>query len=389
MNPAFQKIIEIAQKSERKILGLMSGTSLDGLDIALCKFSGSGKNTQFQIEKFTTVAYSKKEQKKILSFFAKKQVDLQGLTLLNTCLGKLHGKMILQTLKDWKIKNTEIDLIASHGQTIFHAPRNLHQIPEEFNATLQISDADQISFLTQRPVISDFRQKHTAAGGEGAPLASYGDFYLFSSEKENRIMLNIGGIANFTFLPKNQNPQEIIATDTGTGNKLIDQAMQFFFNKSFDENGNTARKGKVDFQYLAFLKNHSFFKRDFPKTTGPEMFSWEWLNQAKDIFPQKAEDLLITLTKFTAETIAEAIEKITPKNSSIYISGGGTHNSFLMEILAKELPNYKLFSLEKLGVDSDSKEALLFAVLANEWLYGEGIALNGMPSLSLGKLSLP
>ncbi|MDX2046667.1 MAG: anhydro-N-acetylmuramic acid kinase, partial [Chitinophagaceae bacterium] len=200
MHRHIQKLYAIAAKPQRRIIGLMSGTSVDGLDVALCSIEGSGRDTNVSVEHFETVSYGKEFKEEIKSVFSKKQVDLEKLCLLNPWVALQHAEIINGCLKKWNIRNDEVDLIASHGQTIYHAPKALHGFSKFGNATLQIGDGDHLATATNIITLSDFRQKHIAAGGEGAPLAVYGDYLIFSKKGENRIMLNMGGIANFTFL---------------------------------------------------------------------------------------------------------------------------------------------------------------------------------------------
>lgn len=269
MNKNISSLYEIAQKETRKILGLMSGTSLDGLDLALCEISGEGENTVVKIEQFETIDYSEEIKTEIRKVFAKKTIDFQHLVLLNEWIADLHAGMINDYLSKWNISASEVDLIASHGQTVLHAPKFLHQQEKFPNATLQIGDGDHIAVKTGIITLSDFRQKHIAAGGEGAPLAVYGDYLLFSKKGENRIMLNMGGIANFTYLPASQNAEEVFVTDTGTANTLIDIfTKQFFPEKSYDKDAEIAKSGTVNQELLSELKSNSFFQKSFPKTIG-------------------------------------------------------------------------------------------------------------------------
>src|SRR3569833_1207243 len=198
----------------------MSGTSLDGLDIALCRLTGSGLQTRFSLLNFTTIPYEEAFKKEVQQVFAKKEASLEKVCLLNAYIGTFHADLILKALSDWKIKPDEVDFIASHGQTIYHAPKRLHQQKEWPNATLQIGDGDHIAIKTGILTISDFRQKHIAAGGEGARLALYGDVLLGSKPGENRLLLNIGGIANLTWLPGDGNYDNVLCTDIGPGNTL-------------------------------------------------------------------------------------------------------------------------------------------------------------------------
>jgi anhydro-N-acetylmuramic acid kinase len=188
MIESIEKLSQIANKPSRKIIGLMSGTSLDGLDIALCEVFGNGKSTKINLLQFETIEYNNKFRDEIKTIFSKKNIDLEKLCLLNEWIGKVHAEMINKKLSDWQIQNNEIDLIASHGQTIYHAPESLHQHKIFGNGTLQIGDGDQIAVNTSIITISDFRQKHIAAGGEGAPLAAYGDYLLYSGENKSSIL---------------------------------------------------------------------------------------------------------------------------------------------------------------------------------------------------------
>ena len=401
MNSNIESLYKIAQKPTRTIIGLMSGTSLDGLDVALCEVSDSGKNTKVTLKEFQTVPYSDTTKAEIRKVFAKKTIDFQHLALLNEWIGNLHANMVLDCLNEWNLTPEKVDLIASHGQTVMHAPKVLHQQMQFPNATLQIGDGDHIAVRTGITTVSDFRQKHVAAGGEGAPLAVYGDYYLFSSETENRIMLNLGGIGNFTYLPKNQNPEQVFVTDTGTGNTLIDAFVQLHFPEmSYDKDAQIARKGTVNSNLLQALRNNSFFKASFPKTTGPELFNLDYVQKAmieSQTQQLAVEDVLATLTRFSAETAAEAIlfainqSNTTAKDCTVYVSGGGVHNPLLMEHL-NELVACQFKNTNDLGISADAKEAILFAVLANETITGSPTDFGtkqGIPSVRMGKISFP
>lgn len=391
MNLIFEKLYQITQKESRIILGLMSGTSLDGLDLALCQFSGSGKNTRFQLLHFKTKSYSLEEQQILRTILSQSEVNLEKLTLINAWFGRLTAKIILETLQEWGISTETIDAIASHGQTIFHAPKSQHQQEGFPNATLQIGDGDHIAQLTGILTLNDFRQKHIAIGGEGAPLVVYGDALLFFSDTENRVFLNIGGISNFTFLPKGQNTSGIWASDTGPGNTLIDLAVRHFYpDKKFDVNGEIAQSGTVNQNWIQNWKQHPFFQHGFPKSTGLEVFNADFLEKYTPNWQnENPENLIASLSHFTVETIAEAIESETPSPSKIYISGGGSQNGYLVNSLQKRLKNYFIALSDELGIHSDAKEAILFALFANETLAGEGLTFNGLPPVRMGKLSFP
>lgn len=394
-----QQIFSAAQKKERVILGLMSGTSLDGLDMALCSITGSGMQTKLKLLQFETVAFGNGFKTAIKDIFSKKTIDFEKLCLLNPWVAEQHAAIINATLKKWQVKNEAVDIIASHGQTVYHAPYHLHQQQQFGNATLQIGDGDHLAVATGITVISDFRQKHIAAGGEGAPLAVYGDYLIFGKEGEDRILLNIGGIANFTFLPGTMNSAAIFSTDTGPGNTMMDALMQQqFAGKHFDENAELAKAGIINNLLLAALKEHHFFHQSFPKTTGPELFNLNYLQAAKERSGTQTisiADTMATLNKFSADTIVDALKKTTGTNSMyrIIASGGGMHNPLLMQHIKEMLPGFSFSTTAALNINPDAKEAVLFAVLANECICGDGSYLQkgikGMPAVSMGKISFP
>ena len=420
MNHNLQRLYDFASRPSRRIIGLMSGTSMDGLDVALCQITGHGGATKVTLLNFDTVDYTEEVKNEIRQIFAKQNIDFQHLTLLNEWIGQLHGDMVLSCLAKWGLDTEGVDLVASHGQTVFHAPKILHNIERFSNGTLQIGDGDHVAVTTGIITLSDFRQRHVAAGGEGAPLAVYGDYFIFSDPTENRLMLNMGGIANFTYLPASLDASEVFVTDTGTGNTLLDAFVRRFFpEKAYDKDAEIARKGRVLPDLLATLKADDFFKKPFPKTTGPELFSVAYVMNAvkntpsvsklfsalksKTKRPSDAQiaDLLATLTRFSAETIAEAMRSvfISKKFSTaeiqgfkIYMSGGGTHNPLLVNWLQELLPEIEFRKTEVLGINGDAKEAVLFAILANECVAGQRVNFGnrtGVPSVSMGKISFP
>jgi anhydro-N-acetylmuramic acid kinase len=396
MNDNIRKLHRIASARSRTIIGLMSGTSLDGLDIAQCKLTGHGQRTGFELLRFVTVPYSASEKDRILAVFARPTVDFKLLCELNPWIATLHADMILASLKKWRVSPDSVDLIASHGQTVFHAPKSVTPGVSQ-NSTLQIGDGDHLAVKTGIITLSDFRQKHIAAGGEGAPLAVYGDYLLFSKKGENRILLNIGGIGNFTFLPGSNDPSKVFVTDTGPGNTLLDQIVRKGTGLSYDKDAEIARQGKVVQPLLDALKDHRFFKLPIPKTTGPELFNTGYIEQAcrtAGVTDIKLEDLMATLTRFSAETICDAIRQRTSRRERyrLIVSGGGAHNPLLLGWIKELLPQMEVETMDVLGVSGDAKEAVLFAVLANEAVAGGNVQFGkrrGIPSVSMGKISFP
>jgi anhydro-N-acetylmuramic acid kinase len=390
--------VNVAAKQERMVVGLMSGTSMDGLDIALCSIKGSGSDTKFELKAFTTVDYTNDFKEKILSIFSKEMVALETLCLLNAWVGKQHGKMVLNALDTWKIAPENVDMIASHGQTIYHAPKSLHPNSEYDPATLQIGDGDHIAVTTGILTLSDFRQKHLAAGGEGAPLAVYGDYLLCSHPTENRLLLNMGGIANFTYLSAGCTLDQVFSTDTGTGNTLMDAYTRAHFAPlAYDKNGAIAASGKISEALLSELKAHSFFSLVLPKTIGPELFNLDFLfkaQNASNTLGLSPQDVMATLNRFSAETIADCIQSSIPAGSkfNMYSSGGGMHNPVLMDHLTNLLPDATLYSSDVIGINPDAKEAILFALLANEAVAGTPLFAGGHATkipTTMGKISFP
>jgi anhydro-N-acetylmuramic acid kinase len=394
MNPGIETLYRIAKKPKMQILGLMSGTSLDGLDLALCEFEGTGLNTKFQLKQFVSLPYSSEFKESIQAVFSKEQIHFPSLSTLNAEIGIKHAELILNAIQSWGIKPGEIDLIASHGQTVMHRPMRHGNQP---NSTLQIGDGDHIALKTGIITLSDFRQKHVAAGGEGAPLAMYGDYFLFSKKGENRILLNIGGIGNFTFLPANQDPNLILVTDTGPGNTLIDACVRTHFpGFFFDKDARLGMQGVLHTGLLQALMNLDFFKEDFPKSTGPEYFNLEKVEQLiqANQYTLTPTDLIRTLTEFSAQSMALAIKKYVPvTQANLYVSGGGSQNPLLMQRISELLPEIKMGFSSEIGIPTDAKEAVLFALLANETIMDAGATkvrrLGDSPWVTMGKISLP
>lgn len=392
-----ENLYQRSKKEEKLIIGLMSGTSMDGLDIALCSFKGSGSKTDIKLLKFKTADYTDVFRKQVKSIFSKREVDLEMVCLMNEQVALTHAKLINEAILEWGYKNEDVDFIASHGQTIYHAPKSLHKQDGLPNGTLQIGDGDHIAVNTGIITLSDFRQKHIAAGGEGAPLAVYGDYLIFSKQGEDRIMLNIGGIANYTYLPGDVDAAKVFSTDIGPGNTLMDQYVQKYFGLYYDKDAAIAKAGILNEALLKELLKDDFFAAEFPKTTGPELFSLNYLEEAQQNSGTdnlSKEDVMATLCHFSAQGITEAIKRVLPKlsNPVLYLSGGGMHNPLLLSLLKEALPEIAFKTTHDLEINPDAKEAILFALLANETLNGGDINFGereGVPSICMGKISLP
>lgn len=391
MHSALKKLSKLEHQKSRFIIGLMSGTSLDGLDIALVKVGSCDLNTEVEVINFMSVPYKQDYLSIIKPIFADPNAPLKNVALANKKVAEIHADMVRKALKQWQIDSEKIDLIASHGQTVFH------YASESETYSLQIGDGDHLAKLTGITTLSDFRQKHIAGGGEGAPLAPYADFLLFQHPIEYRVLLNIGGISNYTYLPKNAPFSKMTCADIGPGNTLMDQWVQkhALNDYGYDKNGELAAQGKPCQSLLEAMFKDAFFLNPSLKSTGPEYFNLNWLQQYLEIMPSgyylSKFDVLATLNMLTASTIANQISILDSKHSlNIYVSGGGAFNRTLMKNLSLLLDRHKVGNIQQLNTQADAKEAVLFAVLANQSLFGDVQIFSHhphCPAVSFGKIS--
>ncbi len=381
MNKALHRLSEITNISECMIVGLMSGTSLDGLDIALCRVSDK-KITQ---EKFKTINYPKIITEKLRQTRSKEVVSLGDISYLHTKMALFFAEEVLTALKEWGVKSEDVHFIASHGQTIFHDPENL------VTNTFQIVDGDHIAQKTGILTISDFRQKHVSIGGEGAPLAKYLDEFLFQDERRIRIALNLGGIANLTVIFPVSASKKTLSTDVGPANTLINDAMIAYFDKPFDDGGQTASEGNSHSGLVKYLLLDPFFRKSFPKSTGQELFNLNWVkglmeSHSIELSPR---DLVATLTELTIKSIVRSIDDLIEEMEfDLILSGGGFHNKTILAGLERDLPRAKFLSIEDFGISGDAKEAVLIAFLGYKLLQEKGFNIEGN-EVHLGKISLP
>lgn len=370
------------------VVGLMSGTSLDGIDAALVKIK-ENLCPKVELVEFITLKYSRAVYEEILNCCDKKLGTVDKICRLNFKLGELLADAALQVVKKAGISLEEVDLIGSHGQTIYHNIRE-----KDFISTLQIGAGGVIAERTGITTVSNFRVRDVAAGGEGAPLVPYVDYLLYTSLEHNRILQNIGGIANYTYLPAKANFTEIRGTDTGPGNMLLDGTVSILSNGrwKYDQDGKWAKEGKVSEEFLEELMKHPFICQKAPKTTGREVFG---LSYAREIISQgqkiglSAADILATATAFTAYSIVDSYRRfIKGKIDQIIVGGGGSFNLTLLEMIKnycnKLLTNryINILTQEELGFSSEAKEAIAFAVLAYQTM--KGIA-NNVPQVTEAK----
>ncbi len=357
----------------RLAIGLMSGTSMDGVDVALVKIEGSFINTKVELLDFKTYPIDEDIKEKIISQLDEKTSNIKIITSLNFELAEMFARHVKQLLKDHNLKSSDIDFVASHGQTIYHLPeKEGNLIP----STLQLGDGSVLANKLKITTISNFRTADMALGGQGAPLVPYVDYCLFSSKEKGRIMLNIGGIANITYLKQGGSLEDVIAFDTGPGNMIINYLTEQLYQKPYDEDGLIARSGKVIDSLLEKLLKDDYFKKLPPKSTGREYFGKEYAKKVlNDYKNSKKEDLIATLTHFTAKTIADGclLASNNLDGYELIASGGGANNLYLMELIQNYLKQVRVYTTNDFNLDVDVKEALAFVILGNE-------TLNGKPS---------
>jgi anhydro-N-acetylmuramic acid kinase len=370
-----EKLLKLKEKNPKIIVGLMSGTSADGVDVAVVKVYNSGTKTKVETLGWKTFAFDEGLKKMILRNSQPETSKVDEICRLNFLLAQIYVDSIFKTLDELGIKPSEVDLIGSHGQTIQHLPNEVEIFGYKVKATLQIGDPGVIAKLSGIPTVGNFRVGDVALGGEGAPLVPYFDYLVFRSNKLNRLVLNIGGIANFTILKKNCDVEDVFAFDTGPGNMVVDSLMKLFFDREFDENGEIAQKGKVSDDLLQKMAQHPFINKKPPKSTGREEFGSNFVNQIlkwSEELSLNPEDIIATATEFTVYAIYKNYENFVKPNvevDEIIVSGGGARNKFMMWALERYF-NVPVKFTDEFGISSDAKEAICFAVLANETISG-------------------
>lgn len=356
------------------VAGLMSGTSLDGTDAVLMQIRGVGISTRFKLVCHTAQRFPSELKELLLKNSIPETSRIDDIARLNFLLAQLYADALRSVARKAGISLSQISLIGSHGQTIHHLPKPQKMFGRWIRATLQIGDPSVLAALTGITTVGDFRVADMAVGGEGAPLVPYFDWLVFRLKTKNRILLNIGGIANMTMLPRNCSLDEVIAFDTGPGNMIIDALMQRLYRKQYDRNGNVASSGMISLDLLHWMNRHPFLKRKPPKSTGREefgdVFVDELLKRAKHY---NRDDVIGTATVFTAFSIFESYRifvRHKMRVDEMIVSGGGVKNVALMSALRYYFPNSAVKSSDELGVPSEAKEAMCFAILANETMAG-------------------
>ncbi|ATI52783.1 anhydro-N-acetylmuramic acid kinase AnmK [Bacillus tropicus] len=380
------------------IAGVMSGTSLDGIDVALVRIEGSGVDSKVKLIHFTTVPFRNDIKSEIQQALSIENSNVQLICSLNFKLGLClcFANAVKEICKEANFSLEQLDLIGSHGQTIYHQPK-----PEGnmISSTLQIGEPAVIAYETNTTVISNFRTMDMAAGGQGAPLVPYSEVILYRDPSKNRLLQNIGGIGNVTVIPSQKSDQNVIAFDTGPGNMIIDEVCQRLFQLPYDQNGGIAEQGEVVDEILTYCMNHPFLKMNPPKSTGREQFGEEFVSELLKRYENHSkENILTTVTMFTASSIVHHYKEfILPyyEIDEVILGGGGSYNDTLVEMIRYGLKDEKctIFIQEDIGYSSEAKEAIAFAILANETYHRNPSnvlsATGAKKSVVLGNVTYP
>ncbi|WP_231495758.1 anhydro-N-acetylmuramic acid kinase [Paucisalibacillus sp. EB02] len=357
-------------------VGIMSGTSLDGIDVAVVKISEEEENVQLELTHFDSIPYSAEVKQEILELCDPAKANIQMISSMNMLLGRLYGEAALTVIKASGLQPEDIAFISSHGQTIFHQPEAITIGIHNVTSTLQIGDISTIAEQTGITTVGDFRTRDMAVGGQGAPLVPYADYLLFRDKEIGRVLVNIGGITNLTILPANGNEDLVKAYDTGPGNMIMDYFAKRITNgkQGYDKNGELASGGKVIHDWLEDLLNEPYYALEPPKSTGRELFGEEYASSLWDTADKLAislVDRIATVTKLTAVTLTDQI-KLHLESANIqevFISGGGCYNPTLMREIESGLPtDIKLRKMDEIGMPADAKEAMVFALLGYQYL---------------------
>lgn len=382
-------------------IGVMSGTSVDGIDIAITAITGETPHLSVDLIYFKSIPFSSIVKEAVFRLFQPHTSSSEDLCSMNFLLGELFAEAIVQVAEEANIDLQDVLLISSHGQTIFHNPKPQLICGRMVSSTLQIGESAIIAERTGCLVVSDFRVRDMAAGGQGAPLVPFVDSLLFFSNEGGRVAVNIGGIANVTYVPQSGSGKEIIAFDTGPGNMIIDGLVRLVTKgqQQYDSDGEIAKRGTIQEDYLQRWMMQPYISEQPPKSTGRELFGEQCVSQWwKDSqqYGMNDADLIATATAYTVRTLAQAIKRFILQKHDVVealIGGGGAYNPIIMEGIRRELPELRILSQDKTGITSESKEAVAFAVLGYECFHRRP---NNVPSATgarhpvvMGKITYP
>lgn len=389
------------EKKTRLVVGLMSGTSVDGIDAALVRIEGPAEAPRAALLAFENAPYPKEVREKIFGLFQTEKATVDKVGEMNFLLGELFAEAALAVVRKAGLRPEEIDLIGSHGQTVYHHPEQVSASGFTFRYTVQIGEGAVIAERTGIPCVSDFRVADMAAGGQGAPLVPFTEYLLFRRPRETVLLLNLGGVANVTVLPAGCGPEDVSAFDTGPADMVIDGLMEAFFRLPMDRDGKTAAGGKIDDGLLEHMLRDPYFSAPPPKTTGRERFGSEYVGRVLNYAESNGippGDAVATAAMLTARSVSDAYRRfIAPRYaaSELIASGGGSYNPYLMDLLKNEMAKagVRVSTQEETGRNGDAKEAAAFALLADRAALGLPNCLPGVTGARsaavMGKLSLP
>lgn len=393
----------LSAKGIHRVVGMMSGTSVDGVDAALIELSREGGAPRVKLLAFENIPYPQGVRERVFELFRPETSTVDKIGYMNFLLGELYARAALSVIAKAGLTSADVDLIGSHGQTIWHEPEARETDGMPIRYTVQIGEGAVIAARTGIPTVSDFRVADMAVGGQGAPLVPFSEYLLYRREDESILLQNIGGIGNMTVLPAGATPEQVFAFDTGPGNMIIDAVAAAISGGRLkcDVNGGIAARGKVDEELLARLQKDEYYARRPPKTTGRERFGTQYAQRILDDrarHPISDEDLLATVTYLTAWSIFDACERFALpvcKPAELIVGGGGSYNKTLLKDLSGLFGarGIAVRTQEDLGFNSDAKEAVAFALMADCFVRGEANVLPSVTGASaasvMGKLSLP
>ncbi len=399
------RLLHIAVKESRLVVGLMSGTSVDGVDAALVDIAGHGENSRVTLRAFGSYPFPPELRAKIFRLFNPKEARVDAICQLDFLLGEVFAAAVQRLLKENHLSSDDVDLVASAGQTIWHDPQpvveeaNVDWIehPIATRSTFAIGQSAVIAERTGITTVGDLRVRDVAAGGHGAPLVAYADWVLLRDDALGRCVQNIGGIGNVTYLPPRPRPEDVIAFDTGPGNMVIDALAEVASGGElkYDRNGEIAARGRVVPELLEAWMDDGYFKKPPPKTTGREHFGVQFARRIMtEAHGVPMEDLMATATALTAESIARAYRDFLVPHGPIdqvVVGGGGSLNPTLMQMIGERLPQCEILCHEHFHIDGRAKEAIALAIIANDAIAGLNTnipgATGGRPTV-LGKISV-
>lgn len=394
---------EIRSKPVRRVVGLMSGTSVDGIDAALVEIGGTDEAPEVRLVAFEDRPWPEEVRRQIFPLFRPETATVDKIGYMNFLMGEIYAQSVSSVVEKAGLTLADIDLIGSHGQTIWHAPEVCGKDGFPVRFTVQIGEGSVIAARTGVPTVSDFRVADMAVGGQGAPLVPFSEYLLYRRPGETILLQNIGGIGNMTVLPGDEGPEAVYAFDTGPGNMIIDAVVSALTGgaKTYDAGGAMAAEGRVDEALLAMLQQDPYYDMPLPKTTGRELFGVQYVGKILDY--QRAHglsdaDVLATVTDLTAWSIADGYARyVLPKRQAaeLVVGGGGSYNATLLGFLRARFAPYgvQVRTQEDLGWSSDAKEAVAFALMADCCVREKP---NVLPSVTgaraaaiMGKISLP